>query len=750
MDADYLQYYVQNSTDSSVKDTNSDWDAQELEHALLKYLAKATRPFCIFIDAIDEIIPENETHKVLNLIKRFPSSLIKVCISSRREHLFELHFQCYPTLVMQEVTKRDMVDYVNTMIDDCVLQRPNELNIGEIVSSLVHNADGVFLWLVFATASIIKGMNIGDSEDEIYERLNLMPKTLTGLYQDMVDRSSEELALYHPTSAVIFNMALRGNPWSNFYPQDAISIFELMVALDDDILDRNSALDGQHHVEDLKGRCERMVTTLKIKCAGLLEPSISDDFISQYWPQDKPSDALIPYSEMAVDFIHRTVSDFLSDTIEGQNILRGANFSDEEMLVRVFKAGLVRCRIFLRPQHAIHNVKAVLEALDLVRNQLQPATVSSLMSDILKTYQSGFLELGSHYPYTFKIPEEGFLVCAAELGFDEYVVHHLPAGSSADLHSFILFRCCLTAHFRPDDEVTLRQHRLIGHFIRKGFSLDASNRSKIGKTGIITNSEALNAAWFQYMLSAVSWNTNRFSGSLGFPAELVADTCAEFIKVGVSTNETLTAVFKWNSRYKNFDIPITMANLQWHNRRPLSSIRNSLDNFIVLEISAQDLFESVLSRANKHPSIDSESHRRDSAMKALKFGNEQNILVYSVSDVKTSDSLLEGVKVWLKTNFLGLDRDAVYQLQQRISDICYNAIQEAISVSAAGEDLEVFLSQWEKVSPTCDRNLPSIPVRRGMPAAGRAAKATKLSQPLRRSARIAMINNKPLRKLYPR
>ncbi|KAJ4164495.1 hypothetical protein LMH87_006168 [Akanthomyces muscarius] len=206
---------------------------------------------------------------------------------------------------------------------------------------------------------------------------------------------------------------------------------------------------------------------------------------------------------MAVDFIHRTVGDFLADTTEGQAILKKAKFSEEEMLARVLKAGLVRCRIF-------------------------------------------------------------------ETNFNP-----------------------------PDDELSSRQHFLIRHFLDTGISFEAPNQSKGTESGSIVNRQTLNAAWFQYLLSALSWSTVRMNGNHGFTAELVLETCTKFIEAVASTNKTITAVFKWNSHYGNFDIPITMTTLQWHDRQPLSFIRNGLENFIVLEISGRELFESVLSRANK-------------------------------------------------------------------------------------------------------------------------------------------------------
>ncbi|KAJ4164496.1 hypothetical protein LMH87_006168 [Akanthomyces muscarius] len=283
---------------------------------------------------------------------------------------------------------------------------------------------------------------------------------------------------------------------------------------------------------------------------------------------------------MAVDFIHRTVGDFLADTTEGQAILKKAKFSEEEMLARVLKAGLVRCRMFLR-------------------DQLQSGTLSCLLSSTLKAFEDGFLELGECYLYTFDTIEEEFLVCAAELGFDEYVVSHLPTSSSTELQSFVFLRCCQTARFQPDDELSSRQHFLIRHFLDTGISFEAPNQSKGTESGSIVNRQTLNAAWFQYLLSALSWSTVRMNGNHGFTAELVLETCTKFIEAVASTNKTITAVFKWNSHYGNFDIPITMTTLQWHDRQPLSFIRNGLENFIVLEISGRELFESVLSRANK-------------------------------------------------------------------------------------------------------------------------------------------------------
>jgi hypothetical protein len=61
--------------------------------------------------------------------------------------------------------------------------------------TIAGKADGVFLWVVLAIKSILRGLSAQD-EEELRRRLDRLPSDMTSLYYDKWRRLNEDEDLY--------------------------------------------------------------------------------------------------------------------------------------------------------------------------------------------------------------------------------------------------------------------------------------------------------------------------------------------------------------------------------------------------------------------------------------------------------------------------------------------------------------------------------------------------------------------------
>ncbi|CAF3446889.1 hypothetical protein QX201_004399 [Fusarium graminearum] len=138
----------------------TDWSQQELRGILLEYCKHPSLPICLFVDSLDEALPGQDIFNTLQLLKSLTASnaSVKICVSSRPERLFRLHFDTCPSLEMHELTRLDIAKYSHNAMAESTLLEPR----GETISSLSHEiarlSDGIFLWAALVTQSLIRGI----------------------------------------------------------------------------------------------------------------------------------------------------------------------------------------------------------------------------------------------------------------------------------------------------------------------------------------------------------------------------------------------------------------------------------------------------------------------------------------------------------------------------------------------------------------------------------------------------------------
>lgn len=319
-------------------DSIGDWEISHLV-AIFKYiLAHYNRPIFFLIDGVDEAADAEEIIKFL--ISSITLQNTKWCISSRGEQIFQQAFSKYKGFKLNEYTRDDMLDFARKEIQYALANVQEyetiytEQFLEKLQRVLVDKAEGVYLWLVLALESIKRGFRNHDGEDIILSRLRKLPTGLEELYADMWNRLGEDKDIYRGDAVRYFKLLITHRTLSEEYQKQYETLdhgstwfltpFQTMLSQDEDI--QRSLLDESYELQlsDLGAKYSGMTNTISIKTAGLL---VTQDTPKSLWLDLQirtEYSQLEKHATSKIDFIHRTLFDFLRDTEPGRNILLGA------------------------------------------------------------------------------------------------------------------------------------------------------------------------------------------------------------------------------------------------------------------------------------------------------------------------------------------------------------------------------------------------------------------------------------------
>ncbi|CAG8971564.1 hypothetical protein HYALB_00009213 [Hymenoscyphus albidus] len=179
---------------SKAQNTN-DWSIESLRSFLSSSLAFHQQPVCIFLDGLDEIASEQDSselqgpYNLLHFIKYVLSSSkgnTKICVSSRPEPAFISELQNFPKLQFQDLTKGDVESYTRDFIRIKCSFDFEDVTEETFVDEVVRKADGVFLWVSLALQSLQRGLSSGDRPEELFNRLQKLPRRLEKLYDNIM------------------------------------------------------------------------------------------------------------------------------------------------------------------------------------------------------------------------------------------------------------------------------------------------------------------------------------------------------------------------------------------------------------------------------------------------------------------------------------------------------------------------------------------------------------------------------------
>jgi hypothetical protein len=185
------------------------WRLPNLHKALtaaIRYLSSNFK-MCFFVDGLDEY--EGDHVELTRLFKKLADNhdQIKFCVSSRPWTQFDEFASNAPRLMLQDLTKDDILAYVvdNLGKNEKMLQLSDEDpdSVHELINEIVERASGVFLWVEIVVKSLMNGLRNSDDISRLQRRLQALPKDLENLYEHM----------------------LKGI--ENFYKEDASIVFEI-------------------------------------------------------------------------------------------------------------------------------------------------------------------------------------------------------------------------------------------------------------------------------------------------------------------------------------------------------------------------------------------------------------------------------------------------------------------------------------------------------------------------------------------
>lgn len=283
--------------------TEESWSFDELLTIYKAILEKniRSRKFCFFVDGLDEF--QDASHSNRDLLRTLrdltTSNDIKLCVSSRPWSEFDDEFGDGKSwsFKLQDLTEND----IRQVVEDQFNAHPqfktlwkSEPEYYDLIEQVVSKSQGVFLWVHLVLRSLLDGLTYNDSVKILQERLEAFPEDLDQFFKHMVNSIPR---IYLPRAARMFKIAVAAErPLS-------LMFYSVLQELEEGgNLTIDQPIYGMPTSEFAK-RKKRMRRLLDGRSRGLLEVTC-----------DTEGDGASAFLEVKVDFLHRTVRDFLGDS----------------------------------------------------------------------------------------------------------------------------------------------------------------------------------------------------------------------------------------------------------------------------------------------------------------------------------------------------------------------------------------------------------------------------------------------------
>lgn len=297
--------------------------------------------FFLVLDGLDEF--DGDKSKIISLIHTLGTyDHVKICVSSRPWVVFEDGFRQQPSLILQHLSHHDILHYVKANLTKepsfRELSWADPLNASELIRSITKKASGVFLWVVLAVDSLVKGIADGDRVKDLEARLEEIPEELEELFSKMLHGLEGR---YFQDAARLFQIH-RATRWSEFDLPFKVKLPLLVYGFADEHGADHDAT-SKWPPRPLTAK-ERFMTSVSMKrrinsrCNGLLEIDEPAFKTNETWrARHRQLDRLIAEAEAGdlsvlptlysyghylamsnVQYLHRTVKDYL----EAPNVWR--------------------------------------------------------------------------------------------------------------------------------------------------------------------------------------------------------------------------------------------------------------------------------------------------------------------------------------------------------------------------------------------------------------------------------------------
>lgn len=317
------------------------WNISRLFDLLRLLVAgsQATYCLCLFIDGLDEY--DGEPQGLIDLLiglREFRN--VKLCVSSRPWNQFEsaFGFSQQHKIYMQDLSRGDIRIFVEDKLEqnaDFRRMQKQSASVEHLVSAISDRAQGVFLWVRLVVQSLLQGLQNADRIIDLSRRLEAYPPDLDDFFRYILESVDP---VYHVQVAQGFT-AVQAAP-------EALSILQFWY-LDHEDEDPNYAIKSTlsptyapEKLPRLRRRDGRRALDMTKRLAGRFKCFL--DITQTTSGRSYLSEEGARIYEMKVDFLHRTVNDFLG-TKTSQEILRSwtaASFNVYRSLYKAYLADL--------------------------------------------------------------------------------------------------------------------------------------------------------------------------------------------------------------------------------------------------------------------------------------------------------------------------------------------------------------------------------------------------------------------------
>lgn len=262
------------------------------------------------IDGLDEFEGQNEdlvqTLAQLSEFSTQSTTRIQMCVASRPLRVFEEAFAHSPSLKVHELSHDDIRQYVLSEFGQSPAARKLESNdkrrFDRLVNEITRKAEGVFLWVILVTKSLLEGLRNDDTMQDLEHRLRRLPTELDQLFQRIFENIDP---LYQTQAAELLSIVLCAGEW--------LSLTCLGLSRDDPS-EALANVERYRNDGDLDAMRDAVLTHVKSRCGGLIEVKSTENDWELY-------DWAVGGDYTKVQFLHLSVKEFLVKT-DSQTWLR--------------------------------------------------------------------------------------------------------------------------------------------------------------------------------------------------------------------------------------------------------------------------------------------------------------------------------------------------------------------------------------------------------------------------------------------
>lgn len=315
-------------------------DLKQLFRIIIEDNYQPCRHF-ILIDGLDEVSGDKST--LVSLIHTLGTyKNVKICVSSRPWIVFEDGFRQNPSLMLQFLTYGDIMLYVRKKLTKQPAFRelawgyPSEAE--GLLKDITTKASGVFLWVILAVDSLIRGLADGDRIEDLQRRLGELPAELEELFNKLLHGLEGR---YFADVARIFRIHNAAKkPGLGF--SDGLSLLALAIAEESNFNSVVKLPFKPFSGKELLMRATIMKRRLSSRCNGFLEIEDPRRKSGEIW-NARDLDRLITdagagdpsvlptlhaygraLAKTTVQYLHRTVKDYLEAPETWQRIHQAA------------------------------------------------------------------------------------------------------------------------------------------------------------------------------------------------------------------------------------------------------------------------------------------------------------------------------------------------------------------------------------------------------------------------------------------